>query len=129
MVELIFLALLLVTNFLLYLGAVRRSTTELLAWLVSHAIFGVIQVILVVYFIVVIFIIVSPHSQVETLSWSLVNCLIYIFALTSFLKLVNKNDPHIDIFVFRTLGSGCQRAWPPTPLSFSRRSDITWGPW
>ena len=68
MVELIFLVLLLVTNFLLYLGAVRRSTTELLAWLVSHAIFGVIQVILVVYFIVVIFIIVSPHSQVETLS-------------------------------------------------------------
>ena len=73
MVELIFLALLLVTNFLLYLGAVRRSTTELLAWLVSHAIFGVIQVILVVYFIVVIFIIVSPHSQVETLSWLLFN--------------------------------------------------------
>ena len=69
--ELIFLALLLVTNFLLYLGAVRRSSTELLAWLVSHAIFLVIQVILVVYFIVVIFIIASPHSQVETLACSL----------------------------------------------------------
>ena len=64
LVELVFLALLLVTTFLLYLGAVRRSTTELLAWLVSHAIFLVIQIILVVYFIVVIFIIASPHSQV-----------------------------------------------------------------
>ena len=70
LVELIILALLLVTNFLLYLGAVRRSSTELLAWLVSHAIFLVIQVILVVYFIVVIFIIASPHSQVETLACS-----------------------------------------------------------
>ena len=65
LVELILLALLIVTNFLLYLGAVRRSSTELLAWLVSHSIFFVIQILLVVYFIVVIFIIASPHSQVK----------------------------------------------------------------
>ena len=74
--------LLLVTNFLLYLGAVRRSATELLAWFVAHMLGLLIQVrdilmitimltlltipvqvLLIVYFVVVIFIIASPHSQ------------------------------------------------------------------
>ena len=78
-----FLVLLLVTNFLLYLGAVRRSATELLAWFVAHMLGLLIQVrdilmviimisimltipaqvLLIVYFVVVIFIIASPHSQ------------------------------------------------------------------
>ena len=78
-----FLVLLLVTNFLLYLGAVRRSATELLAWFVAHMLglliqvrdilmvmvmFSIVltipaQVLLIVYFVVVIFIIASPHSQ------------------------------------------------------------------
>ena len=80
-----FLVLLLVTNFLLYLGAVRRSATELLAWFVAHMlglliqvrdtlmvimmtstmlnILIIAQVLLIVYFVVVIFIIASPHSQ------------------------------------------------------------------
>ena len=78
-----FLVLLLVTNFLLYLGAIRRSATELLAWFVAHMLGLLIQVrvilmdiimvtiivtipaqvLLIVYFVVVIFIIASPHSQ------------------------------------------------------------------
>merc|ERR1719150_1454527 len=61
--ELVFLVLLLVTNLLLYLGAVRRSATELLAWFVAHMLGLLIQVLLIVYFVVVIFIIASPHSQ------------------------------------------------------------------
>ena len=39
-----FLVLLLVTNFLLYLGAIRRSATELLAWFVAHMLGLLIQV-------------------------------------------------------------------------------------
>ena len=62
-IELVFLALLLVTNILLYLGTVRRSPVELLAWLVSHLVFLSVQIILLVYYIVVIFIIASPHTQ------------------------------------------------------------------
>ena len=61
--ELVFLVLLLVTNILLYLGTVRRSPVELLAWLVSHLVFLCVQLILLVYYIVVIFIIASPHTQ------------------------------------------------------------------
>ena len=61
--ELVFLVLLLVTNILLYLGTVRSSPVELLAWLVSHLVFLLVQLILLVYYIVVIFIIASPHTQ------------------------------------------------------------------
>ena len=62
-IELVFLVLLLVTNLLLYLGTVRRSPVELLAWLVSHLVFLSVQVILLVYYVVVLFIIASPHTQ------------------------------------------------------------------
>ena len=62
-IELVFLALLLVTNILLYLGTVRRSPVELLAWLVSHLVFLSVQIILLVYYIVVMFIIASPHRE------------------------------------------------------------------
>ena len=59
----VFLILLIITNFLLYLGAVRRTPTELLAWMVAHVVTLIIQIILIVYFIVVIFIIASPNTQ------------------------------------------------------------------
>ena len=62
-IEIVFLVLLLITNLLLYLGTVRRSPVELLAWLVSHLVFLSVQIILLVYYIVVIFIIASPHTQ------------------------------------------------------------------
>ena len=61
--ELVFLVLLLVTNLLLYLGTIRRSPVELMAWLVSHLVFLSVQIILLVYFIVVVFIIASPPTQ------------------------------------------------------------------
>ena len=62
-IELVFLVLLLVTDLLLYLGTLRRSPVELLAWLVSHLVFLTVQVILLVYYVVVLFIIASPHTQ------------------------------------------------------------------
>ena len=56
--------LLLVTNFLLYLGAVRRSATELLAWFVAHMLGLLIQVrdILIVM-IMVIIMLTLPRSS------------------------------------------------------------------
>ena len=62
-IEIVFLVLLLITNILLYLGTVRRSPVELLAWLVSHTVFLLVQLVLLVYYIVVMFIIASPHSR------------------------------------------------------------------
>ena len=62
-IELVFIGLLLVTNVLLYLGTVRKSPVELLAWLVSHLVFLVVQLVLLVYYIVVMFIIANPGSQ------------------------------------------------------------------
>ena len=62
-IELVFIGLLLVTNVLLYLGTVRKSPVELLAWLVSHLVFLVVQLVLLVYYIVVMFIIASPHRE------------------------------------------------------------------
>ena len=62
-IELVFLVLLLVTDLLLYLGTIRRSPVELLAWLVSHLVFLSVQVILLVYYVVVLFIIASPQTQ------------------------------------------------------------------
>ena len=65
LLELVFLALLLITNFLLYLGAVRRSSTELLAWFVGHITALIVQIIFIVYYIIVLFVIVTPQSQVS----------------------------------------------------------------
>ena len=62
--EMLFIIFLLITNFLLYLGAVRRTTTELIAWFAMHVVALVVQIVLIVYFIVVLFIIASPNSQV-----------------------------------------------------------------
>ena len=56
-----FLVLLLVTNFLLYLGAIRRSATELLAWFVAHMLGLLIQVRDILMDIIMVTIMLTAH--------------------------------------------------------------------
>jgi len=62
-IEIVFLVLLMISNLLLYLGAVRHSPTKVMTWLFLHLIALVVQIILVVYFVIVLFIIASPQTQ------------------------------------------------------------------
>jgi len=62
-IEIVFLVLLMISNLLLYLGAVRHSPTKLMTWLFLHLIALLVQIILVVYFVIVLFIIASPQTQ------------------------------------------------------------------
>ena len=62
--EIVLLLLLLICNLLLFIGAVRQKTVELLPWLVGHGVLLGVLVVLSVYYMVAIFIISTPSTQV-----------------------------------------------------------------
>ena len=65
--EIVILLVLIICNLLLFIGASRKSSVELLPWLASHGVFFVVQVILIVYYMVTIFITTTPSTQVVTI--------------------------------------------------------------
>jgi hypothetical protein len=64
--EIVILIVLLICNLLLFVGAARQKAVELLPWLVGHGVFLGVQVILIVYYMVTIFITSTPSTQVGT---------------------------------------------------------------
>ena len=65
--EIVILLVLIICNLLLFIGASRQSPVELLPWLASHGVFFGVQVILIVYYMVTIFITTTPSTQVATI--------------------------------------------------------------
>ena len=62
--EIVILFVLIICNFLLFVGAARNTPAELLPWLVSHGLFLGVQVILTIYYMVTLFITSTPSTQV-----------------------------------------------------------------
>ena len=66
-IEIVVLLVLIICNLLLFIGASRKSPIELIPWLASHGVFFGVQVILIVYYMVTIFITATPSTQVTTI--------------------------------------------------------------
>ena len=65
--EIVILVVLIICNFLLFVGATRNTPVELLPWLVSQGLFLGVQVILTIYYMVTLFITSTPSTQVTTI--------------------------------------------------------------
>ena len=65
--EIVFLLVLIICDFLLFIGASRKTPVELLPWLVSHGLFLGVQLVLVIYYLVTLFITSTPSTQNEWL--------------------------------------------------------------
>ena len=65
--EIVFLLVLIISDFLLFIGASRKTPVELLPWLVSHGLFLGVQLVLVIYYLVTLFITSTPSTQNEWL--------------------------------------------------------------
>jgi len=61
--EIVLLLLLLICNLLLFIGAARQKPFELIPWLAGHGIFLGVQVVLIVFYTVTIFMTSTPSTQ------------------------------------------------------------------